>query len=274
MTSRTGPIVHRAETTLEITSAKCSGGQCNWLSFARRWLSVGRASVGAMEGESVVGLAERRQVVAAAGAALRELSAVQWECQNGHLDPCWASWTPWPAQRRRVGWPWSGSCGPLGRGLNEPLRDSVLKGDCSVHSAAVVMKEIDRLRQRLRPEAVPTVMAGLVHLAETSRPSDIRKLRPRLIAEYGAAGELQADQDAAKRAVSLSQPWDGGDEACEYRLVLDPEGSAALGPLFAPRPAQGDPDLRSGDQRRGCRVEIVRRAVAAAESVPASAKTS
>ena len=48
---------------------------------------------------------------------------------------------------------------------------------------------------------------------------------------------------------------------------------AALGPLSAPAPVDGERDLRSSDQRRGeALVELVRRAVAAGESVPTSTK--
>jgi len=63
----------------------------------------------------------------------------------------------------------------------------------------------------------------------------------------------------------------------EYRLALDVEGKAvleaALGPLSAPAPVDGERDLRTSDQRRGdALVALVRRAVAAGESVPTSTK--
>jgi len=75
----------------------------------------------------------------------------------------------------------------------------------------------------------------------------------------------------------LSQPWDDGDGIFEYRLRLDVEGKAvleaALGPLAAPRPADGVRDLRGSDRRRGdALVEIIRRAVAAADGVPVTTK--
>lgn len=59
--------------------------------------------------------------------------------------------------------------------------------------------------------------------------------------------------------------------------MLDAEGKcaleAAIGPLSAPRPGEGVADLRDSGQRRAdALVELVRRAVAAAESVPISAK--
>jgi hypothetical protein len=165
----------------------------------------------------------------------------------------------------------------LSKPLHEPLRESVLAGRCGVANAAVVIAELERLRPRLLPEAVPTVLHGLVQLAEGGRPSDIRKLRPRLLADFGAVGELQADQDAAQRLVALSQGYDEGNGTWAYRLVLDAEGhavlEAGLGPLSAPRPADGVPDLRTCDHRRGeALVELVRRAASAPEGVPTCAK--
>lgn len=103
-------------------------------------------------------------------------------------------------------------------------------------------------------------------------------VRPALLARYGLGEELQGEQDAAKRFVGLSQPHDDGTGVFEYRLSLDVEGKAvleaALGPLSAPQPSQLDgPDLRSSDRRRGeALVALVRRAVAAGESIPTTAK--
>jgi hypothetical protein len=64
----------------------------------------------------------------------------------------------------------------------------------------------------------------------------------------------------------------------EYRLTLDPEGKAvleaALGPLSAPAPVNGERDLRSSDRRRGeALVALVRRGVAAADKGPRHTKS-
>ena len=73
-------------------------------------------------------------------------------------------------------------------------------------------------------------------------------LRSRLLAEYGRDGVLQREQVAAKRFVSLSRPHVDELGLAEYRLTLDPEGravlEAALGPLSAPQPLDGERDLR------------------------------
>ena len=105
-------------------------------------------------------------------------------------------------------------------------------------------------------------------------PRGCRLVRPSLLARYGLDGQLQLEQDHAKRFVSLSQPIEDGTGIAEYRLSLDPEGravlEAALGPLSAPRPIDGERDLRSSDQRRGeALISLVRRAVAAGDGVGA-----
>ena len=69
-------------------------------------------------------------------------------------------------------------------------------------------------------------------------------LRPALLARYGRDGQLQAEQNAGKASSALSQPPDTGTASFEYRLTLDVEGKAvleaALGPLSAPQPVEGD----------------------------------
>ena len=157
------------------------------------------------------------------------------------------------------------------------LREAVLTGRVGVRNAAVCLQEMDRLTPRLCAEAVPAVWDALIQLGSQFGPREIRAVRPRLLAEYGADGELQYEQDGAARNTALSQPHDAGDGTFEYRLRLDAEGKtvleAALGPLAAPRPADGVPDARGSDRRRSdALIEIVRRAVACPEGVPTTAK--
>jgi Domain of unknown function (DUF222)/HNH endonuclease len=78
--------------------------------------------------------------------------------------------------------------------------------------------------------------------------------------------------------VALSQPFVDDMGVAEYRLTLDPEGKAvleaALGPLSAPQPVEGERDLRSSDRRRGeALVTLVRRAVEASELTPKGVKS-
>lgn len=158
------------------------------------------------------------------------------------------------------------------------VKDAVLSGELPVRSAAVVIAEADRLRPLLADGAEPAVVDGLIRMAVDHGPRGCRMLRPRLLAEYGRDGELQREQDAAKRFVSLSQPRVDELGLAEYRLTLDPEGKAvleaALGPLAAPQPVDGERDLRSSDRRRGeALVQLVRRAVAADDETPRSVKS-
>ena len=165
----------------------------------------------------------------------------------------------------------------FGKPANAPITEAVQAGRLPVRPAAVVLAEADRLRPLLAQGAEPHVLEGLIAMTGTDGPRGCRMLRPALLAKYGQDGELQAQQDVARRFVSLSQPVEDGTGTAEYRLVLDVEGKAvleaALGPLSAPRPVQGERDLRSSDQRRGeALVTLVRRAVAAGEGVGTSPK--
>jgi Domain of unknown function (DUF222) len=197
-----------------------------------------------------------------------------------------------PAARTPVGWvaahapsTRSGGAGlvvrvaqELTKPVNEPVRSAVATGELPVRAAGVVLAEAERLRPLLADGAEPHVLRGLIDLAVDEGPRACRRLRPALLARYGRDGQLQLEQDQAKRFVSLSQPIEDGTGVVEYRLALDPEGravlEAAIGPLSAPQPVEGERDLRSSDRRRGeALLALCRRAVQAGGSVPAIAKT-
>ena len=159
---------------------------------------------------------------------------------------------------------------------NAALAAAVLGAKVGVRNAAVALVEMDKLRPRLREEAVAAVWAGFLQVATDHGPKEIRGLRDRLIAAHGHEGEFQRRQDQLKGGVSLSQPFDD-DGMAEYRLRLDPEGKevleAILGPLSPPKPTPDCADLRNSDQRRGdALVEICRRAAAAGTCAPAAPK--
>ncbi len=162
--------------------------------------------------------------------------------------------------------------------VNASIKAAVEAGRLPVRSAAVVVAEADRLRPLLVEGAESPVVEGLIDMAEHHGPRGCRMVRPALLAKYGRDGELQRQQDAARRFIALSQPMEDGTGIAEYRLVLDVAGKAvleaALGPLSAPKPVEGERDLRSSDQRRGeALVALVRRAVEAGEGVGPNAKT-
>lgn len=161
--------------------------------------------------------------------------------------------------------------------VNAAVKTAVDSGRLPVRSAAAVVVEADKLRPLLAPGAEPHVIEGLIAMAADHGARGCRHVRPALLARYGRGGQLQIEQDHAKRFVALSQPFEDGTGIAEYRLSLDPEGKAvleaALGPLSAPRPVDGEPDHRSSDQRRGeALITLVGRAVAAGEGIGASSK--
>ncbi|MDF2093192.1 HNH endonuclease signature motif containing protein [Knoellia sp. 3-2P3] len=140
------------------------------------------------------------------------------------------------------------------------------------------MGEFEKLRPMLAEGAEPHVLEGLVGLAAEQGPRACRQLRPAMLARYGLTDVLQDQQNLGKSFISLSQPRDTGADTFEYRLTLDVEGKAvleaALGPLSAPKPVDGERDLRSSDRRRGdALVTLVRRAVAAGDEVGKTNKT-
>ncbi len=159
-----------------------------------------------------------------------------------------------------------------------PVKLAVQSGVLPVRSAAVVVAEADRLRPLLSEGAEPAVLDGLIEMATQHGPRGCRMVRPALLATYGLDGELQHEQDRMKRFVALSQPRIDDSGLAEYRLTLDVEGravlEAAIGPLAAPQPTDGERDLRPSDQRRGdALVTVVRRAVSAADETPRSSKS-
>lgn len=160
---------------------------------------------------------------------------------------------------------------------NAVVKEAVTSGRLPVRSAAVVISEAERLRPLLVEGAESAVLDGLITMARDHGPRGCRSLRPALLARYGLDSVLDREQEAARRYVALSQPRVGELGVAEYRLALDPEGravlEAALGPLSAPVPVDGERDLRPAEQRRGeALVTLLRRGVAAPESVPAQTK--
>ena len=159
------------------------------------------------------------------------------------------------------------------------VQTAAVSGQVSVPTALTVVTEYARLKPRLREEAAPTVLKGLLDMGIAEGPKGVRSLRPALLAAHGADGEFQADADTAERLVSLSRPSTDELGALTYQLILDPAGAAALeaaiGPLSAPVPGpDGERDTRSRQLRRGqALVEVCRRATSAGDRPPSGVKT-
>ena len=159
------------------------------------------------------------------------------------------------------------------------VQTAAVSGQISVPTALTVVTEFARLKPRLREEAAPTVLRGLLDMGIADGPKGVRALRPALLAAHGADGEFQADADTAERLVSLSRPSTDELGALTYQLVLDPVGAAALeaaiGPLSAPVPGpDGERDSRSPQLRRGqALIEVCRRATSAGDRPSSGVKT-
>ena len=91
---------------------------------------------------------------------------------------------------------------------NVGLAAAVLGARVGVSNAAVALAEMDKLRPRLRDEALEAVWEGFIPIATDHGPKEIRALRDTLIATYGQQGEFQVRHDQLKGGVSLSQPFD------------------------------------------------------------------
>ncbi|MFL6176843.1 MAG: HNH endonuclease signature motif containing protein [Ornithinibacter sp.] len=119
-----------------------------------------------------------------------------------------------------------------------------------------VLGEVARLEPRLVPEAVPSVVEALLDLGSRWGAGQMRRLRPAMLARFGAAGELDDLQERLVPVARLSQPWVASGDVTQYQLVVTPEQAAvleaAIGPLSAPAPNQetGERDLRPAGQRR------------------------
>ena len=133
-----------------------------------------------------------------------------------------------------------------------------------------VLSEMRILEKRLRPEAIPTVTKILIELAREWGPAHMRRLRPRLLADYGLDGELDDLQGKLARGAHLSSPEVESGDLTDYRMSLTPAQAAALeaaiGPFSkpVPNPVTGERDLRPVGQRRAeALIDLCQQALAA-----------
>ena len=182
---------------------------------------------------------------------------------------------------------WS-TAGPLAGAYADPERAEgvvwarVVTGEVGVALATAALTEVARLRDRLEPEAVPTVATAILDHGARCGAHDAKAVRARLLAMYGLPDELDRDQGRLRNAAHLSSPQVHDGDVTGYDLALTPEQSAvleaALGPLSRPQPhpETGVFDPRGAGQRRAeALVEICRRHVGAEgdDRGPAGAST-
>lgn len=132
----------------------------------------------------------------------------------------------------------------------------VSQGVVSPAMASAVLREVERLEPKVRHEAMPTVTRHLLDLGREWGVGQMRRLRPRLFAQFGQQGVLDELQQRLASAARLSAPMVESGDLTEYQLWMTPEQAvaleAAIGPLSAPAPNEvtGERDHRPAGQRR------------------------
>ncbi|KAB7743319.1 DUF222 domain-containing protein [Nostocoides sp. F2B08] len=129
-------------------------------------------------------------------------------------------------------------------------------GEVAPPLALAVLNEMGKLKDRLFPEAVPTVTTAMMDAGVSLGRAALGELRIMMLATYGLADEVDDVQRRLRPHAFLSAPQVESGDLTIYRMGLTPEQAtifeAALGPLAKPdpNPETGDRDLRSNGQRR------------------------
>jgi hypothetical protein len=226
--------------------------------------------------ESSSQLVGRRQVLAGAVAALRDLYTVLYQCGNGELGSLagdlaelralagaglvgvvaeaetrgvidrsqHASTTAWVAEQawhsRREASTLAKAAQLLRRAELQPICDAVLTVDIDPATAVVVGREYRKLAAELMPEAGPLVLGLLCTAAAEHGPGQVHRLREEILATYGRNGEFDDHTDRNRRFVELSAGRETSAGVWEYDLTVEGEGravlEAAIGLLSAPKP--------------------------------------
>lgn len=133
---------------------------------------------------------------------------------------------------------------------------AVRSGEAAPPLALAILREMDQLEHRIKPEALPTVTEGMLVMGIGFGAAAARDLRMRILAEYGRNGAVEEEQRRLVKDAFLSAPMPESGELTRYTMGLTPEQTAvleaALGPLAKPEPNDetGERDLRSNGQRR------------------------
>ncbi|MGA8045498.1 MAG: DUF222 domain-containing protein [Dermatophilaceae bacterium] len=140
-------------------------------------------------------------------------------------------------------------------------------GEVAPPLALAVLNQMGRLKDRLIPEAVPTVTTAMLDIGVRFGPASLGELRIKLLAAHGISDEVDDIQKRLRPHAFLSAPQVESGDLTIYRMGLTPEQAsileAALGPLAKPEPnpETGDRDPRSNGQRRAeALVELASRA--------------
>lgn len=132
----------------------------------------------------------------------------------------------------------------------------VVSGEVGAALALTALREVARMKDLLRPEAVPTVTRAILDHGVLCGQGEARQIRSQLLAKHGIDGEFDDQQRRLRGGAFLSSPAVHDGDLTEYRMAMTPEQAArleaAIGPLAAPcpNPDTGEADLRGAGQRR------------------------
>ncbi|KRE42726.1 HNH endonuclease signature motif containing protein [Knoellia sp. Soil729] len=152
----------------------------------------------------------------------------------------------------------------------------LVTGEVAPALAVTALREMSRLEELLEPEAVPTVAKAILDFGVQWGARDAKKIRTRLIAQFGRQDEFDDLQDRLRSGAHLSSPTVADGDLTTYDLALTPQQSAALeaaiGPLSRPAPNEvtGERDLRPAGQRRAEALAALCARVAAQDAGDAS----
>ena len=132
----------------------------------------------------------------------------------------------------------------------------VVTGEVAPALAVTALREMARMKDLLEPEAVPTVAGAVLDHGVAWGAREAQKVRPHLLARFGADGEFDKHQGRLRTSAFLTSPRINDGDITEYRLGLTPEQAAtleaAIGPLSRPTPNEqtGERDHRTAELRR------------------------
>ncbi|WP_404386539.1 HNH endonuclease [Knoellia locipacati] len=132
----------------------------------------------------------------------------------------------------------------------------VVTGEVAPALAVTALREMARMKDLLNPAAVPTVAGAVLDHGVAWGAREAQKIRPHLLARFGAEGEFDKHQGRLRSSAFLTSPRINDGDITEYRLGLTPEQAAtleaAIGPLSRPAPNEqtGERDLRPAELRR------------------------
>lgn len=148
----------------------------------------------------------------------------------------------------------------------------VVTGEVGAGLALTTLREVARMKDVLREEAVPTVTDAILDHGVEWGQAEARKIRPRLLAKYGLEGEFDDKQQRLRAGAFLSSPLVADGDLTEYRMAMTPAQAsrleAAIGPMSkpAPNPDTGEADLRCSGQRRVEALDAVLTGAASADA--------